>query len=140
MDDNLWEVCKVRQIVIQYIQWYFVVFCSNIGKNMIVYRTVFILTSLDYYIIMLFTLTQPPFHTYNTRCTFQLEKGDDTEDGDDDEDKSGQEMRSQGSVKSKVYLQYFRAGSGWWLMAILIICNVITQVLFTGTDYFLSYW
>ncbi|XP_064120685.1 ATP-binding cassette sub-family C member 4-like [Macrobrachium nipponense] len=50
------------------------------------------------------------------------------------------EVRSKGSVKGEVYVKYCRAGGSWCLIIILFILNVTTQVLFSGTDYWLSYW
>ncbi|KAK3863657.1 hypothetical protein Pcinc_030600 [Petrolisthes cinctipes] len=66
-------------------------------------------------------------------------KGDDAEE-ENDKGQTGSEMRSHGTVKNKVYMQYLRAGSGWCVIIILIILNVLTQILFSGTDYWLSYW
>ncbi|KAK4317272.1 hypothetical protein Pmani_011632 [Petrolisthes manimaculis] len=66
-------------------------------------------------------------------------KGDEAEE-ENDKGQIGSEMRSHGTVKSKVYMQYLRAGSGWCVIIILIILNVLTQILFSGTDYWLSYW
>nr|XP_045582319.1 ATP-binding cassette sub-family C member 4-like isoform X3 [Procambarus clarkii] len=66
----------------------------------------------------------------------------DTDDGEKDEPEqvTNAESRSQGSVKGAIYLDYFLAGGGWILLIILSISNVLTQVLFSGTDYWLSYW
>lgn len=57
-----------------------------------------------------------------------------------DEGQVGTEVRSIGSVKAGVYLEYFLAGGGWCLLITLFVANIITQVLFSGTDYWLSYW
>ncbi|XP_069987945.1 ATP-binding cassette sub-family C member 4 isoform X1 [Penaeus vannamei] len=68
----------------------------------------------------------------------------DMDDGADkdgaEEGQDGAEVRSVGSVKASIYLQYFLAGGGWFLLIVLCLANVITQVLFSGTDYWLSYW
>ncbi|OTF74727.1 ABC transporter-like protein [Euroglyphus maynei] len=40
----------------------------------------------------------------------------------------------------KVYWIYFRTGAGFLLLSTLILSNVLTQVFFTGTDYWLSAW
>lgn len=73
-----------------------------------------------------------------------LYKLKDTDDGGDkdgaEEGQVGAEVRSVGSVKASIYLQYFLAGGGWFLLIVLFLANVITQVLFSGTDYWLSYW
>ncbi|KAK7083945.1 Multidrug resistance-associated protein 4, partial [Halocaridina rubra] len=71
----------------------------------------------------------------------QLKEADENANREEDEkENSGTEMRSQGSVKGEVYLKYCRAGGSWCLLVILFTMNVATQVLFSGTDYWLSYW
>lgn len=40
----------------------------------------------------------------------------------------------------KLYLKYFRMGAGFFLITLFVLSNVVTQVLFTGTDYWLSDW
>ncbi|XP_071552963.1 ATP-binding cassette sub-family C member 4-like isoform X4 [Panulirus ornatus] len=70
-----------------------------------------------------------------------LKDTDDSVDKDEPEGRGSEaEMRSEGSVKGAIYLEYFLAGGGWILLIILFLANVITQVLFSGTDYWLSYW
>lgn len=72
---------------------------------------------------------------------FKLKDMDDGADKDGaEEGQDGAEVRSVGSVKASIYLQYFLAGGGWFLLIVLCLANVITQVLFSGTDYWLSYW
>ncbi|KAK8736319.1 hypothetical protein OTU49_004939, partial [Cherax quadricarinatus] len=66
-------------------------------------------------------------------------KLNDTDDGEP-EDSTRSETRAEGSVRGAVYLEYFLAGGGWILLIILFIANVLTQVIFSGTDYWLSYW
>ncbi|XP_057378654.1 ATP-binding cassette sub-family C member 4-like [Daphnia carinata] len=51
-----------------------------------------------------------------------------------------EETRSSGSVSAKVYWEYLRSGGNCLsLLTISIIC-VFTQVLFSGSDYWLSLW
>ncbi|XP_066976379.1 ATP-binding cassette sub-family C member 4-like isoform X2 [Macrobrachium rosenbergii] len=68
----------------------------------------------------------------------------DTDDNANNEhperEQPNSEVRSQGSVKGEVYVKYCRAGGSWCLIIILFTLNVTTQVLFSGTDYWLSYW
>lgn len=72
---------------------------------------------------------------------FKLKDMDDGADKDGAEEaQDGAEVRSVGSVKASIYLQYFLAGGGWFLLIVLFLANVLTQVLFSGTDYWLSYW
>ncbi|XP_050734387.1 ATP-binding cassette sub-family C member 4-like isoform X2 [Eriocheir sinensis] len=50
------------------------------------------------------------------------------------------EIRSQGSVKFRVYLKYFLAGGGWCVLLLLTLANILAQALFSGIDYWLAYW
>nr|XP_027201120.1 multidrug resistance-associated protein 4-like [Dermatophagoides pteronyssinus] len=50
------------------------------------------------------------------------------------------EMGTTGSVKARVYWTYVRAGAGFFLLFLLISTNIATQILFNGSDYFLSLW
>lgn len=68
---------------------------------------------------------------------FQLDEVDDKEN---EEESTSKEIRSQGSVKGRVYLEYFLAGGSWLILIILFLANVMTQVLFSGSDYWLQYW
>ncbi|KAH9517193.1 Multidrug resistance-associated protein 4, variant 2 [Dermatophagoides farinae] len=48
---------------------------------------------------------------------------------------------SQNKMNSfKIYCIYFRTGAGFLLLSTFILSNVLTQVFFTGTDYWLSAW
>ncbi|KAK2715107.1 hypothetical protein QYM36_009933, partial [Artemia franciscana] len=51
-----------------------------------------------------------------------------------------QEMRTRGNITMATYKNYFLAGGGWIVMVLLVICNLITQVLFSGSEYWLTYW
>ncbi|XP_068230341.1 ATP-binding cassette sub-family C member 4-like isoform X1 [Palaemon carinicauda] len=75
------------------------------------------------------------------RNTKKLKDTDDNANNDQSEkEKPDSEIRSQGSVKGEVYVKYCRAGGSWCLIIILFTMNVATQVLFSGTDYWLSFW
>lgn len=50
------------------------------------------------------------------------------------------EVRTVGSVSSKIYMKYFLNGGHWILCVLLALANILTQVLFSATDYWLSYW
>ncbi len=45
-----------------------------------------------------------------------------------------------GSNKLKIYYVYFRAGAGLLMFLTFFSSNLLTQVLFTGSDYWLSAW
>ncbi|KAA0203072.1 hypothetical protein HAZT_HAZT007988 [Hyalella azteca] len=56
------------------------------------------------------------------------------------ENKKYTELRSTGSVSGKIYLKYFLNGGHWMVCLALALASVATQVLYSTTDYWLSYW
>ena len=50
------------------------------------------------------------------------------------------ESATVGSVKARVYWVYVKSGAGCLLLLLLIASNITTQLLFNGSDYFLSLW
>ena len=54
--------------------------------------------------------------------------------------KAADEMRSSGSVTLAVYWKYFKAGGGCFSFFLFMLSCVITQFLFSGSDYWLSLW
>ena len=67
--------------------------------------------------------------------------GDPTENRDDENDpKVKQENKEIGSIDSSIYLEYFKAGAGPFLMFITISTIFISQALYQGSDYWLTYW
>jgi ATP-binding cassette subfamily C (CFTR/MRP) protein 4 len=90
-----------------------------------------------------------------TGNAFTLEQFPDFDEEDDEDDAVDQktlekrklsapklqdEQSSSGTVKWSLYANYFKAGSGIVTFIVLVLSNVITQVLFTGSDYFLNFW
>ncbi|GFN98107.1 multidrug resistance-associated protein 4 [Plakobranchus ocellatus] len=51
-----------------------------------------------------------------------------------------EEERAQGSVGFKVYVDYFRAGTGIFKFLLLILVNVMAQACYVGSDWWLSRW
>ncbi|KAA0201410.1 hypothetical protein HAZT_HAZT009513, partial [Hyalella azteca] len=51
-----------------------------------------------------------------------------------------EEKRSVGSVSSAVYLQYFLNGGSMAWLILLILSNLITQVAYSGSDFWLALW
>ncbi len=51
-----------------------------------------------------------------------------------------EESRSTGSVSFSIYWQYFTSGGGIISIFFLILSCLITQALFSGSDYWLSIW
>ena len=50
------------------------------------------------------------------------------------------EHRSSGSVKFKVYANYFRSGGNWFAVIFMFFMNILCQVLYSGSDIWLSFW
>lgn len=50
------------------------------------------------------------------------------------------ELRSVGDIGLSLYWKYIRAGSNCCSLLFIIILNLVTQFLFTGSDYWLQYW
>ena len=50
------------------------------------------------------------------------------------------EERSSGSVKFKVYKDYIRSGGNWFAVIFLLFMNILCQVLYSGSDIWLSFW
>ncbi|XP_054157544.1 ATP-binding cassette sub-family C member 4-like [Oppia nitens] len=50
------------------------------------------------------------------------------------------EIHVKGSVGGRIYWLYLTSGGGFFLIFTLISSNVLTQLLFNGSDYFLSLW
>ncbi|KAJ9591421.1 hypothetical protein L9F63_002027, partial [Diploptera punctata] len=50
------------------------------------------------------------------------------------------EMRSHGSVSFKVYREYFAAGGNWYLIVLVFVICVLSQIAISGGDYWMSYW
>ena len=50
------------------------------------------------------------------------------------------EMGTSDKISLKLYWIYIKSGSGPLLMLLFIISNIITQISFTGCDYWLSLW
>jgi len=51
-----------------------------------------------------------------------------------------EEDRSSGEISLKLYWEYIRAGSSIPGVINLIFSNILVQILFSGSDYFLQYW
>jgi len=51
-----------------------------------------------------------------------------------------EEARASGNVKLSLYWKYFQAGSNCCTFSFLIFTNIVTQILFTGSDWWLNFW
>lgn len=50
------------------------------------------------------------------------------------------ETRSEGSVKLKVYVDYFKSGGNWFAFMFMIVSNIVCQLLYSGGDVWISHW
>lgn len=76
----------------------------------------------------------------------------DGENGDADEDHQRQEKqlqehpsvdkeaKSEGSVDPKLYWTYFKSGGNAFAVVFMITVNLLCQVLYSGSDIWISYW
>lgn len=73
-------------------------------------------------------------------------EGDDDHEGELLDDKSQEiqkveeEKFQRGSIKGRIYKEYLKAGSGPVMFIAMIFFTVASQVLFHGSDLFLTYW
>ena len=68
------------------------------------------------------------------------EDDEDEKSPPSDDPKQVKEMRSSGSVKAAIYYKYFTSGGGFFSLAFSVVMNIICQVLYSGSDLWLSYW
>lgn len=59
---------------------------------------------------------------------------------DENEQGIGLEESSKGKVKGSVTASYFRAGANWFGLFILLLFFVISQILASAADYWVSVW
>lgn len=50
------------------------------------------------------------------------------------------EMRSSGNIGWSLYWKYIRAGASYFGLLLLLVSNILVQILFSGSDYWLQYW
>ncbi|CAG9825399.1 unnamed protein product [Phaedon cochleariae] len=58
----------------------------------------------------------------------------------DDEPTEIKESRKIGSISSKVYKEYIKAGGGWCYTMYILVLFVLTQFLASSADYFVKFW
>ena len=59
---------------------------------------------------------------------------------EDDGEYRDSSSRKDGGTSAKIYWVYLRSGAGIIMLPILLLSNIVTQVVFTGSDYWLSQW
>lgn len=51
-----------------------------------------------------------------------------------------QEKQETGAIGLALYKKYFTAGGGWFVITVTVLSCILSQVLASGSDYYLSYW
>ena len=64
----------------------------------------------------------------------------DTNDSDYVENSPETEMSAHGRVAGRVYKEYLHSGGNNFMLSVLLMIFVISQIATTGNDYWLSYW
>ncbi|GFR25464.1 hypothetical protein TNCT_434851, partial [Trichonephila clavata] len=54
--------------------------------------------------------------------------------------KGTEEVKTSGAVTLKVYIEYIKSGAGLFLRIVLLFSYISTQVLFNGSDFWLTAW
>lgn len=62
------------------------------------------------------------------------------EDEDEETPKIVKEVMGRGTIKAKVYGEYFRSGGNWLMILTLVLTFLMSQSSANGGEYFLSYW
>lgn len=50
------------------------------------------------------------------------------------------ELKSVGSVNKDVFLKYFQIGDDWFSTISMLILLILCQVIYSGSDFWISYW
>ena len=77
--------------------------------------------------------------SYRRRCGSSVSKSSVTE-VIEEKAAFAEEDRTKGAVSGRIYWDYFRAGGGALSFILLAASCIVTQVLFSGTDYWLTLW
>ena len=51
-----------------------------------------------------------------------------------------EEHRKQGSIGWRTYVKYFHAGASVLTLLVLLVINIIAQLAYIMSDWWLSYW
>ena len=78
-------------------------------------------------------------HSYGEETYDEL-KPTDPDFQEDDHDYNDNATNKAGKTSTKIYWVYLRSGAGIIMLPILLVSNMVTQVVFTGSDYWLSQW
>lgn len=50
------------------------------------------------------------------------------------------EASSKGKIKGSIVLHYFRAGANWFWIFVIFVLFVVSQILASAADYWVSVW
>ncbi|XP_055936124.1 ATP-binding cassette sub-family C member 4-like isoform X2 [Argiope bruennichi] len=87
--------------------------------------------------------TAVPLYESTLSLSSSVSAGYDDIEGEKINDKGPkgvEELKTQGAVKLKVYIEYIKSGAGLFLRIILLLSYIGTQVLFSGSDFWLTAW
>lgn len=69
----------------------------------------------------------------NSECTLEEEE-------DEEGPSVEKEQMKSGSISPKLYWEYLKAGGGKIMIALLVACFIIGQIVANAGDYYISYW
>lgn len=64
----------------------------------------------------------------------------DIDDIDYEENSVDDEEMEHGNLSAKVLKEYFHHGANYFVLCLLLMCFIISQIATTGNDYWVSYW
>ncbi|GIY89244.1 hypothetical protein CEXT_676372 [Caerostris extrusa] len=88
-------------------------------------------------------VTAVPLYESTLSLSSSVSTGYDDIEGEkvnDKAPKSMEEIKTTGSVTFKIYSEYIKSGAGLFLRLILLFSYIGTQVLFNGSDFWLTAW
>lgn len=65
---------------------------------------------------------------------------DDDGSGSDDDSSNRKEGYAKGAIKMDIYKAYFAAANSKVYVIVVFLVYIVAQILWSGTDYFLSEW
>lgn len=65
---------------------------------------------------------------------------DISEDNEEESPEIEKELMGKGTIKAKVYGEYFKSGGNWLMILALVASFLMSQSSANGGEYFLSYW
>lgn len=69
-----------------------------------------------------------------------VEEINENEEGEENAPSIEKELMEKGTIKAKVYGEYFKSGGNWIMILTLVLSFFMSQTSANGGEYFLSYW